>query len=432
MPTDTELPSDTPTSTLIPPPTSETTNPEPSSTPEETPTLTDTPIQSATETPSITPTFTNTPGLECFATNHIVISEFRTRGPGGAYDEFVEIFNPSENLIDVGGWKLSASNDAGTASTRATIPNGVNLLPGQHYLFAKSTSYSGPASPDQTYGTGITDNGGIALLDASGNIIDQVGMSNGSLYREGQPLAPMSADANQSYQRKSAGMLDFDSNLDDFDLFASSSQPQNRNANVEECFTSLATAVAAFTATDTPTPTVTPTATFTRTPTSTKTPTLTKTPTSTRTPTLTKTPSPTRTPTLTRTPTATKTLKPTRTITPTKTASPTRTPTATKTPKPTRTPSPTVDKIGTKTAMALITRAPISTVPYYFTPTRHVNPPPTFTATPLTSQGTPNSGWLTRIGASLGELLQSITFGFLFFLGLILIRKRRPGKIFRI
>ena len=34
-----------------------------------------------------------------------VISEFRTRGPAGSNDEFVEIFNPSNSVINIGGWK---------------------------------------------------------------------------------------------------------------------------------------------------------------------------------------------------------------------------------------------------------------------------------------------------------------------------------------
>ncbi|MBA3066527.1 lamin tail domain-containing protein, partial [bacterium] len=42
--------------------------------------------------------------------DHIVISEMATTGPNGAKDEFVELYNPTANAIDIGnsasGYKL--------------------------------------------------------------------------------------------------------------------------------------------------------------------------------------------------------------------------------------------------------------------------------------------------------------------------------------
>jgi uncharacterized protein len=91
----------------------------------------------------------------------VVISEFRTRGPVGGNDEFIELRNAGPAPVDISGWLLQgcASGSPGNASTRATVDDGVVLAPGQSYLFANTAAagYSGTVTPDQTYGTGITD-----------------------------------------------------------------------------------------------------------------------------------------------------------------------------------------------------------------------------------------------------------------------------------
>ncbi|HKP45566.1 MAG TPA: lamin tail domain-containing protein, partial [Pyrinomonadaceae bacterium] len=62
----------------------------------------------------------------------VLISEFRTRGPSGAADEFVEIYNPATSTVVIGGLKIRASNNAGTVSDRVTIPAGTTLGSGCH------------------------------------------------------------------------------------------------------------------------------------------------------------------------------------------------------------------------------------------------------------------------------------------------------------
>jgi len=108
------------------------------------------------------------------AATNIVISEFRTIGPNGGNDEFIEIYNPTGNSIPIGSWQLKALTNSGSEATRATILPGTNLGAGQHFLIAH-TGYIGSVVPNLTYGTGIIDNGGIAIFDNLGNRIDSVG-----------------------------------------------------------------------------------------------------------------------------------------------------------------------------------------------------------------------------------------------------------------
>jgi predicted extracellular nuclease len=146
------------------------------------------------------------------ASSSVVISEFRTRGPNGGNDEFIELYNLSSSMVDLSGWKIHGSNAAAATSVRSIIPNGTSLAAHCHYLIGNSNSnagpYSGSATPDQTYSVGITDDGGIALTRADDSIVDQVGLSAGSAFLEGSPLSPNTQNTNHSYERKPGGSVD--------------------------------------------------------------------------------------------------------------------------------------------------------------------------------------------------------------------------------
>ena len=163
---------------------------------------------------------------------NIVISEFRTRGPAGGNDEFIELYNLSSAPVTIGGWKVNGSNNAGTTSTRATITAGIVLNPGCHYLLTNNATggYSGAVPGNQTYNTGITDDGGIALLTAANVIVDQVGMSTGSAYKEGTILTPLTTNLDRGYERLPGGIngsgQDTDNNVNDFHLVAPNA-PEN-------------------------------------------------------------------------------------------------------------------------------------------------------------------------------------------------------------
>ncbi|HLO28537.1 MAG TPA: lamin tail domain-containing protein [Anaerolineales bacterium] len=173
----------------------------------------------------------------------VVISEFRTRGLNGSNDEFIELYNPTSNWIEISGWRIFASNNSGNTSARATIPGSTILRPGQHYLITNNNA-SGPYSiagvpGNLTYGTGIADKGGIALVRAdSKTIVDRVGMDPGSAYKEGQILAPFTTDIDQSYERKQNGCQDTNDNAVDFllrDQTNGGSNPHNYSSDFVYC-----------------------------------------------------------------------------------------------------------------------------------------------------------------------------------------------------
>ncbi len=185
----------------------------------------------STTVTSVPATLTVEPGP-----GQLLISEFRTRGPAGAGDEFLEIYNPTTASLLIGGLRIRASNSTGTISNRVTIPAGSVLGPGCHYLVANgsSTGYSGVVPPDQTYGSGIVDSGGTAITGSNGtSVIDAVGMSAGSAFKEGISLTPLSGTADRSYERKPGGSLgngiDTNDNSSDF-TSATPGNPQNSSS----------------------------------------------------------------------------------------------------------------------------------------------------------------------------------------------------------
>ncbi len=242
-------------------------------------------------------------------TDHLVISQIQTTGEP-ATDEFVELYNPTLDEIDLTGWRLTRKTaSGGTTENLVGSISGTILAHG--FFLISHQDYNGTPGPDLLYSTSadFADNNTIILSQKIGTnsylIIDEVGLGS-AIEREG--TAAPNPPHNGSIRRKSNGQ-DTDDNATDFEILTTSA-PRNKQSPADPPLT---------------TPTMTPT----------ETPTLTPTPIETATPTPTETPSPTPAPTLE--PTATPTPNPSPTSTPT--LSPTITPSLT--PIPSLSPPPT-------------------------------------------------------------------------------------------
>jgi hypothetical protein len=163
-------------------------------------------------------------GISQVAAGQLIISEFRVRGPNGANDEFIEIYNNSgaDHTVAGGGTGYGVAASNGVA--RCVIPNGTVIPNRGHYLCVNSVGYSLASYPagngttatgDATYTTDIPDNAGIAIFNTSvaGNFIlanrlDAVGSTSeaNTLYKEGTgypALTPFSID--YSFYRDNCG-----------------------------------------------------------------------------------------------------------------------------------------------------------------------------------------------------------------------------------
>ena len=157
----------------------------------------------------------------------IVINEFRTRGPNGANDEFIELRNDATASIDISSWRVKATGRSLATTTLVTIPAGIVLDAGCHYLLTRSApmeSYSGSVAGEKTFVTNLNDDGGIVVTRADETVVDAVGMNQEAWY-EGIPLASFGkVNADRSYQRVGT---DSDNNMADFRM-RNPSTPTNR------------------------------------------------------------------------------------------------------------------------------------------------------------------------------------------------------------
>jgi subtilisin family serine protease len=184
------------------------------------------------------------------APGQVLIGEFRIDGPGGPDDEFVELYNNTDQPITVAtadgseGWALVSKTTAGGAlAALYVLPAGTTIPARGHFLYATARGYSlqtygGAAAADAT-GPAIYAQApaapfaGLALFRTSNplnwtaaNRLDAVGGTQGSaLLREGAGLQQnfdFAADAQYSFVRKLTTGLpqDTDDNAQDFALVA--------------------------------------------------------------------------------------------------------------------------------------------------------------------------------------------------------------------
>jgi hypothetical protein len=169
---------------------------------------------------------------------HLVISEVRSRGTGGASDEFVELYNPSQSPVTLDpAWSLEhRSNSAGSYSLRWTGSG--QLIPARGHFLITGSLYSGTAPGDASLLTGISDSASLRLVQGA-NVADAfcyatsgagADLFDGTFFCEGEPVVHAATDSDQSLARRPDGALgngvDSADNASDF-LVSTPANPQN-------------------------------------------------------------------------------------------------------------------------------------------------------------------------------------------------------------
>lgn len=204
-----------------------------------------------------------------------VISEVKIAGDS-VTEEFVELYNPTANVIDLTGWKLAKKTASGSETNLVTdFP--VSAISGFGYFLISHPDFN-KVAPNITYSTGnsLAINNTVLLYNNGGFLIDKLGFGSAG---DKEGTASANPPVNQSLERKatesstlesmttgaevfSGNGFDSNNNYDDF-ILRTLSEPQNSASSteipVDHRPTETPTPTTTPTPTSTPLPTVTPT-----------------------------------------------------------------------------------------------------------------------------------------------------------------------------
>jgi len=175
---------------------------------------------------------------------NVVISQVSTQGPGGRFDEFVELENISQAPVNIAGYTLSACTAVNMLIPLVTVQSStqlppepgvplepVILSPGERWLIVNAAGFTRGLIPNQTYvsevgtptATEIQAHGGVLLRTATpagfptGAYVDAVGFAQGLQCTETAPARPQTTFADQANLRATA--VDTNVNRRDFILY---------------------------------------------------------------------------------------------------------------------------------------------------------------------------------------------------------------------
>jgi len=150
--------------------------------------------------PTPTPTPTPKPTPVPLVLKNILISEIQVSGKT-ADDEFVELYNPNNDSVDLSGFVLKNKNSNGTEGYLvSSLSKSMPAL--GYFLIAPQTGYLGAATPDLYYSGAsysVTANNTILLYDNNGNLSDKVGIGTSSDFETADAKEP---STGQSIGRK--------------------------------------------------------------------------------------------------------------------------------------------------------------------------------------------------------------------------------------
>ena len=180
--------------------------------------------------------------------NHLVISEVLVNGKyesnAADNDEFVEIYNPTSDPVDVSNWTIDYRSASGSSfNMKYTFPSGAMVQPHKFYLIGGGgVSNRDNSSDSQVLGLG-NSGGGVFLRNSSGNTIDLLGWGTASSSNYEGTVAAVPSEgislerkANSSSNASTMGIggadelegngYDSDNNASDF-VQRTTPQPQN-------------------------------------------------------------------------------------------------------------------------------------------------------------------------------------------------------------
>lgn len=145
--------------------------------------------------------------------DHLVINSYKISGETST-DEFIEIYNPTPNGVELAGWRLSRKTSSGSLYNLLTTFPSYFLEPGKSVFVAHKNTTEKKDLPYSTATSLADDNTIILFADQGKTIVDKVGFGRAGDFEEKPAPNPR---AGEIYERKIRGE-DTGNNLADFVL----------------------------------------------------------------------------------------------------------------------------------------------------------------------------------------------------------------------
>lgn len=123
-------------------------------------------------------------------------------------DDFIELYNPSENCLDISGYQLRKKIKSGTVSSVNQFPKGSFIAPAGTFLWANTKSSFKDLSDTATSATLAKDYSLALYTDTEANgglLIDSVSWGAANPFQTASPLWPNNPDKHESLERSLSG-----------------------------------------------------------------------------------------------------------------------------------------------------------------------------------------------------------------------------------
>ncbi|MDP3990729.1 MAG: lamin tail domain-containing protein, partial [Candidatus Nealsonbacteria bacterium] len=166
------------------------------------------------------------------AVSHILITEVQIENSSSTNYDFIELYNPNGQSIDISGFQLKKKSSTGNEYSIRVFPEGT-VIGGQAYFLWMNSGYASSSVilANSTSTQTLAGNNSIVLLDRDKNSFDSLAWgSSSSPFIEGQAF-PENPNAGENLGRKwssgSQGYIDTNNNQEDFELQAPTPKAKN-------------------------------------------------------------------------------------------------------------------------------------------------------------------------------------------------------------
>ncbi|RLC43834.1 MAG: hypothetical protein DRH70_09520, partial [Candidatus Coatesbacteria bacterium] len=155
------------------------------------------------------------------SSSRVIITEVQIEGNKSS-DDFVELYNPSTNSVDISGFQLKKKTSSGKEYSIRVFPQ-ASVIPAQEYFLWTNSDYASSSGidADATSSQTLAEDNSIVLLDKDKNILDALAWgSSTDPFVEGGPfsqnpgqnqnLARKWSEKNQEYQDTNDNSQDFE------------------------------------------------------------------------------------------------------------------------------------------------------------------------------------------------------------------------------